>query len=94
MRSRCLPHGGTFSKGCKQVVQMQNCKRSVNYLKRACKNCVSVAYAVRGFFRGGHRSKRKFLSDQIEGVIAGRKTSSHLNKKVCGGYQKRLFVSD
>ena len=51
MRSRCLPHGGTFSKGCKQVVQMQNCKRSVNYLKRACKNCVPVAYAVRGFFR-------------------------------------------
>jgi hypothetical protein len=54
-----------------------------------------VAYAVRGFFSVRHRSKRKNLSDQIESVIAGRKISSHLNKKVCGGgYQKRLFVSD
>ena len=38
-----------------------------------------------GDFFEGHRSKRKNLSDQIEGVIAGRKISSPLNKKICEG---------
>ena len=95
MHSRCLPHEGTFLEERKQAAQAQNCKRFVNFLERASKNRVPVAYAVRGFFSARHRSKRKILSDQIEGVIAWRKISSHLNKKVCGGgYQKRLFVSD
>ena len=66
----------------------------MNFLEKASKNRVPVAYAVRGFFEG-HRSKRKILSDQIEGVIAGRKISSPLNKKICeGGCQKRLLASD
>ena len=38
-----------------------------------------------GDFLRGHRSKRKNLSDQIEGVIAERKISSPLNKKICEG---------
>ena len=38
-----------------------------------------------GIFSRSHRSKRKNLSDQIEGVIAGRKISSPLNKKICEG---------
>ena len=85
----------TFSEGRKQATQARKCKRSVNFLEKASKNRVPVAYAVRGFFSVRHRSKRKNLSDQIEGVIAGRKISSPLNKKICeGGYQKRLFVSD
>ena len=85
----------TFSEGRKQATQARKCKWSVNFLEKASKNRVPVAYAVRGFFSVRHRSKRKNLSDQIEGIIAGRKISSHLNKKVWGGgYQKRLFVSD
>ena len=56
----------------------------MNFLEKASKNRVPVAYAVRGFFEG-HRSKRKILSDQIEGVIAGRKISSPLNKRICEG---------
>ena len=56
----------------------------MNFLEKASKNRVPVAYAVWGFFEG-HRSKRKILSDQIEGVIAGRKISSPLNKKICEG---------
>jgi len=43
---------GTFSEGRKQAAQAQNCKRFVNFLERASKNRVPVAYAVRGFFRG------------------------------------------
>ena len=85
MGSRCLPHERTFLEGRKQAAQTQNCKQSVNFLKMASKNRVPVAYAVRGFFSVRHRSKRKNLSDQIEGVIAGRKISSPLNKKICEG---------
>ena len=85
MCSRCVPHEGPFSKKHEQATQTQNCKRSVNFLEKASKNRVPVAYAVRGFFSVRHRSKRKNLSDQIEGVIAGRKTSSPLNKKICEG---------
>ena len=48
----------------------------MNFLEKASKNRVPVAYAVRGFFSVRRRSKRKNLSDQIEGVIAGRKISS------------------
>ena len=85
----------TFSEEREQATQARKCKWSVNFLEKASKNRVPVAYAVRGFFSVRHRSKRKILSDQIEGVIAGRKISSHLNKKVCGeGCQKRLLVSD
>ena len=85
----------TFSVEREQATQARKCKWSVNFLESASKNRVPVAYAVRGFFSVRHRSKRKILSDQIEGVIAGRKISSHLNKKVCGeGCQKRLLVSD
>ena len=84
MGSRCLPHERTFLEGREQATQTQNCKQSVNFLKTASKNRVPVAYAVRGFFEG-HRSKRIILSDQIEGVIAGRKISSPLNKKICEG---------
>ena len=50
----------------------------MNFLEKASKNRVPVAYAVRGFFEG-HRSKRKILSDQIGRVIDGRKISSPLN---------------
>ena len=75
----------TFSEGRKQAAQARKCKWSVNFLERASKNCFPVAYAVRGFFSVRHRSKRKNLSDQIEGVIAGRKISSPLNKKICEG---------
>ena len=77
-------HMRDFSEGFEQAAQAQKCKRSVNFLEKASKNRVPVAYAVRGFLRG-HRSKRKNLSDQIEGVIAGRKISSPLNKKICEG---------
>ena len=75
----------TFSEGRKQATQARKCKWSVNFLEKASKNRVPVAYAVRGFFSVRHRSKRKNLSDQIEGVIAGRKISSLLNKKICEG---------
>ena len=51
----------------------------MNFLEKASKNRVPVAYAVRGLFFEGHRSKRKILSDQIGRVIDGRKTSSPLN---------------
>ena len=60
-------------------------KHFVNFCKSASKNCVLVAYTLRGLFSSGNRSKRKNLSDQIEGVIAGRKISSPLNKKICEG---------
>ena len=50
----------------------------MNFLEKASKNRVPVAYAVRVFFEG-HRSKRKILSDQIEGVIDERKISASLN---------------
>ena len=66
----------TFSDGRKQAAQAWKCKWSVNFLEKASKNRVPVAYAVRGFFSVRRRSKRKNLSDQIEGVIAGRKISS------------------
>ena len=42
----------TFSEGRKQAAQARKCKRSVNFLEKASKNRVPVAYAVRGFFRG------------------------------------------
>ena len=41
----------TFSEGRKQATQARKCKWSVNFLERASKNCIPVAYAVRGFFR-------------------------------------------
>ena len=63
----------------KQAAQAQNCKRFVNFLERASKNRVPVAYAVRGFFSVRHRSKRKNLSDQIEGVFNERKISASLS---------------
>ena len=85
MHSRCLAHEGDFFEGCEQATQARKCKRSVNFLERDSKNRVPVAYEVRGFFSVRHRSKRKILSDQIEGVIAGRKISSPLNKKICEG---------
>ena len=69
----------TFSEGRKQAAQARKCKWSVNFLERASKNCVPVAYAVWGFFSVRHRSKRKILSDQIEGVIDERKISASLN---------------
>ena len=69
----------TFSEERKQAAQARKCKWSVNFLEKASKNRVPVAYAVRGFFSVRHRSKRKILSDQIEGVIEGRKISSFLN---------------
>ena len=65
--------------GREQAAQAQNCKRFVNFLERASKNRVPVAYAVREFFSVRHRSKRKNLSDQIEGVIDERKISASLN---------------
>ena len=68
-----------FLEGREQAAQARKCKWSVNFLERASKNRVPVAYAVRGFFSKGHRSKRKFLSDQIGRVIDGRKISSPLN---------------
>lgn len=76
----------TFSEGRKQATQARKCKWSANFLEKASKNRVPVAYAVRGFFSVRHRSKRKNLSDQIEGVIAERKISSPLNKKICEGW--------
>ena len=75
----------TFSVEREQATQARKCKWSVNFLEKASKNRVPVAYAVRGFFSVRHRSKRKILSDQIEGVIEGRKISSPLNKKFCEG---------
>ena len=69
----------TFSEGRKQAAQARKCKWSVNFLERASKNCFPVTYAVRGFFSVRHRSKRKNLSDQIEGVIDERKISASLN---------------
>ena len=69
----------TFSEGRKQAAQGRKCKWSVNFLEKASKNRVPVAYAVRGFFSVRHRSKRKNLSDQIEGVIDERKISASLN---------------
>ena len=42
----------TFSEGRKQAAQARKCKWSVNFLEKASKNRVPVAYAVRGFFRG------------------------------------------
>ena len=68
----------TFSEGRKQAAQARKCKWSVNFLEKASKNRVPVAYAVRGFFEG-HRSKRKILSDQIEGVFNERKISASLS---------------
>ena len=41
----------TFSEGRKQAAQARKCKWSVNFLEKASKNRVPVAYAVRGFFR-------------------------------------------
>ena len=79
MRFRCLPHEGTFWDVCERATQARKCKRSVNFLEKASKNRVPVAYAVRGFFSVRHRSKRKILSDQIEGVIDERKISASLN---------------
>ena len=69
----------TFSEGFEQATQARKCKWSVNFLEKASKNRVPVAYAVRGFFSVRHRSKRKILSDQIGRVIDGRKISSPLN---------------
>ena len=63
----------------------------MNFFEKAYKNRVPVAYAVRGFFSARHRSKRKNLSDQIEGVIAGRKISSPLNKKLRRRVTKTAF---
>ena len=40
----------TFSKGRKQATQARKCKWSVNFLEKAFKNRVPVAYAVRGLF--------------------------------------------
>ena len=42
----------TFSEGRKQATQARKCKWSVNFLEKASKNRVPVAYAVRGFFWG------------------------------------------
>ena len=42
----------TFSEGRKQAAQAWKCKWSVNFLEKASKNRVPVAYAVRGFFWG------------------------------------------
>ena len=69
----------TFSEEREQATQARKCKWSVNFLEKASKNRVPVAYAVRGFFSVRHRSKRKNLSDQIEGVIEGRKISASLS---------------
>ena len=69
----------TFSEEREQAAQARKCKWSVNFLEKASKNRVPVAYAVRGFFSVRHRSKRKILSDQIEGVIDERKISASLN---------------
>ena len=69
----------TFSEGRKQAAQAWKCKWSVNFLEKASKNRVPVAYAVRGFFSVRHRSKRKNLSDQIEGVFNERKISASLS---------------
>ena len=41
----------------------------MNFLEKASKNRVPVAYAVRGFFSVRHRSKRKNLLDQIGGLF-------------------------
>ena len=54
-------------------------KHFVNFCEKGSKKCVLAAYHMRGFFSVRHRSKRKILSDQIEGVIAGRRISSPLN---------------
>ena len=51
----------------------------MNFLEMAANNRGPVAYAVRGFFSVRHRSKRKNLSDKIEGVIDERKISASLN---------------
>ena len=50
----------TFSEGRKQAAQARKCKRSVNFLEKASKNRVPVAYAVRGFFRGDTAQNAKF----------------------------------
>ena len=50
----------TFSEGRKQAAQARKCKWSVNFLERASKNCVPVAYAVRGFFRWDTAQNAKF----------------------------------
>ena len=42
----------TFSEEREQAAQARKCKWSVNFLEKASKNRVPVAYAVRGFFRG------------------------------------------
>ena len=51
----------------------------MNFLEKASKNRVPVAYGSEGIFLRGHRSKRKNLSDQIEGVFNERKISASLN---------------
>ena len=50
----------TFSEGRKQAAQARKCKWSVDFLERASKNRVPVAYAVRGFFRRDTAQKAKF----------------------------------
>ena len=75
MGSRCLPHEGTFLEGREQATQTQNCKRSVNFLERASKNRVPVAYAVRDFFNKTPLKSQNSVGS-IEGVIDGRKISA------------------
>ena len=50
----------TFSERREQAAQARKCKWSVNFLEKASKNRVPVAYAVRGFFRRDTAQKAKF----------------------------------
>ena len=72
-------HMRDFFGGVRTGTQARKYKWSVNFLEKASKNRVPVAYAVRGFFSVRHRSKRKNLSDQIEGVFNERKISASLS---------------
>ena len=50
----------TFSEGFEQATQARKCKWFVNFLERASKNRVPVAYAVRGLFSRDTAQNAKF----------------------------------
>ena len=85
----------TFSEGREQAVQVRKCKWSVNFLERASKNRVSVAYAVREFFRRDTAQNAKFCRIKWGGLLMDVKYLLPWIKKICReGCQKRLLVSD
>ncbi len=58
-------------------------KESVNFLEKASKNRVPVAYAVRGFFRGDTAQNTKFCRIKWGGVLTGKKVLNFLKKVWC-----------